>query len=200
LGAQTHDADLILVDVGPNLGAINRSALIGSDFVLFPLGADMFSLQGLRNLGPSLRRWREDWNKRLENWERHEFELPTGTMLPIGYVVNQPGIRLSRPVKAYDRWVNRIPAEYEISILSHDRGSFPTQPSEDPNCLATLKHFRSLMALSQEARKPVFHLTSADGAIGNHSLAVREAHQDFKQLAEDILHIVEKEKGVPLGI
>lgn len=42
--AKLVQADLILADVGPNLGAINRSALIASDFVIIPLGADLFSL------------------------------------------------------------------------------------------------------------------------------------------------------------
>ena len=70
------NADIILADVGPNLGAINRSALIASDYIIVPLGADLFSLQGLRNLGPSLNQWREDWNKRMENWEQPEFTLP----------------------------------------------------------------------------------------------------------------------------
>ena len=45
------EADLVLVDVGPNLGAINRAALIAADFVVVPLAPDLFSLQGLRNLG-----------------------------------------------------------------------------------------------------------------------------------------------------
>jgi len=58
-------ADIILVDVGPNLGAINRSALIASDYVAIPLGADLFSLQGLKNLGPTLRSWRTLWARRL---------------------------------------------------------------------------------------------------------------------------------------
>jgi cellulose biosynthesis protein BcsQ len=49
--AQNHNADLVLVDVGPNLGAINRSALIASQHVILPLTPDLFSLQGLRNLG-----------------------------------------------------------------------------------------------------------------------------------------------------
>jgi len=53
--AAQYRADVILVDVGPNLGAINRSALIASDYVAIPLGADLFSLQGLKNLGPTLR-------------------------------------------------------------------------------------------------------------------------------------------------
>jgi cellulose biosynthesis protein BcsQ len=47
-GAKQMDASVILADVGPNLGAINRSALIATDYVIVPLGADLFSLQGLR--------------------------------------------------------------------------------------------------------------------------------------------------------
>lgn len=51
MAATAHKADMILADVGPHLGAINRSALIASDHVVIPLAADLFSLQGLRNLG-----------------------------------------------------------------------------------------------------------------------------------------------------
>ena len=187
LGAVECSADIVLMDVGPNLGAINRSALIASDFVLVPLGADLFSLQGLRNLGPALERWRADWNKRTANWPNHEFELPRGRMQPIGYVVQQHSVRLSRPVKAFDRWVRRIPAEYRTSILGDAAPPPDLRTADDPNCLATLKHYRSLVPMGQEARKPIFHLTGADGAIGNHSLAVREAYSDFHTLASVIL-------------
>ena len=69
--AQT-EAELVLVDVGPNLGALNRAALVASDFVVVPLGADVFSLQGLRNLGPTLAQWRRGWTKRLDNEARPE--------------------------------------------------------------------------------------------------------------------------------
>jgi chromosome partitioning protein len=50
--AESCGSDLVLIDVGPNIGAMNRAALIAADFVVIPLGADLFSLQGLRNLGP----------------------------------------------------------------------------------------------------------------------------------------------------
>ena len=56
----------------------------------------------------------------------------------------------------------------------------------DPNCLALLKHYRSLMPLAQEAHKPMFHLKPADGAIGSHLSAVQDAYKDFKRLAEKI--------------
>ena len=55
------EADVVLVDVGPNLGAINRSALIAANHVVIPLAPDLFSVQGLQNLGPTLRSWRSQW-------------------------------------------------------------------------------------------------------------------------------------------
>ncbi|MFZ5763629.1 MAG: ParA family protein [Thermodesulfobacteriota bacterium] len=185
-GAQEHDADLILVDVGPNLGAINRSALIASDYVVIPLGADLFSLQGLRNLGPTLRSWRTLWNKRLDNWATPTIPLPKGSMKPIGYVAQQHGVRLSRPVKAYDRWLNRMPLEYRQSVLDEHPQSV-TDIATDPECLAMLKHFHSLVPMAMEARKPLFLLRSADGAIGAHSYAVQDAYRDYQTLAQKVL-------------
>ncbi|UXI68009.1 ParA family protein [Tahibacter amnicola] len=187
LGAKAWNADVILADVGPNLGAINRSVLIASDFLVVPLGADLFSLQGLRNLGPTLTRWRRDWKIRLGNWQAPDFPLPEGHMKPLGYVVQQHSVRLSRPVLAYDRWINRIPAEYARQLLDDKNADPEVRPANDPNCLATLKHYRSLVPMAQESRKPIFSLTVADGAIGNHLAAVKLAYDDFKALAGKIL-------------
>ena len=188
--ATAHEADLILIDVGPNLGAINRSALIASDAVVIPLGADLFSLQGLRNLGPTLRSWRDSWKKRLDNWRHPTIDLPKGTMKPIGYVAQQHGVRLSRPVKAYNRWLNRMPLEYRQSVLGEDVGQAPEIP-QDPECLALLKHYHSLIPMAMEARKPLFLLRSADGAIGAHSYAVQEAYKDYQALAQKTLDCIE---------
>lgn len=179
MAAQQHSADLILADVGPNLGAINRSALIGSDHVVIPLAADLFSLQGLRNLGPTLAGWRADWARRTSNWVQPDFDLPSGAMKPEGYILMQHMERLSRPVKAYKKWGDRIPSTYRDSVLRQSGVS----TANDGNCLARLKHYRSLVPMAQEVHKPIFHLSSADGAIGSHSQAVRDAWSDFKALA-----------------
>jgi cellulose biosynthesis protein BcsQ len=184
MAATQVNADVIVVDVGPNLGAINRSALIASDFVAIPLGADLFSLQGLKNLGPTLRSWRNQWKKRLENWPTPEFRLPAGRMAPLGYIAQQHSVRLSRPVKAYDKWINRMPSVYHECLLEEETAA--SSPAEDPDCLATLKHYRSLIPMAQEARKPIFRLTSADGAIGSHAQAVTDAYHDFKKLAQSL--------------
>ncbi len=186
LAASKVEADMVLVDVGPNLGAINRSALISSDYVIIPLGSDLFSLQGLKNLGPTLRNWGSLWRKRRDNWQQPEFELPSGRMLPVGYLCQQYSVRLNRPVKAYDKWVNRIPVVYRERVLGEAVVDPKLKPSEDPLCLATIKHYRSLIPMAQEHRKPIFKLTAADGAIGNHANAVHEAYRDFAGLAATI--------------
>ena len=142
----------------------------------------------------ALRRWQGDWQKRRTNWTDAEFPLPVGGMQPIGYVVQPHGVRLKRPVRAYDRWVRRIPDEYRRSILCSNETSPEGGTSQDPHCLATLKHYRSLVPLGQEARKPIFALTVADGAIGAHALAVQEAWRDFETLARAIL-----ERTAPRG-
>ncbi len=195
-GAAQMDAEIILADVGPNLGAINRSALIATEYVVVPLGADLFSLRGLHNLGPTLKRWRQDWKRRRDNWSEPAFPLPMGDMEPIGYVVQQHSVRLNRPVRAYDKWVNRMPAEYAINLLEDDEGPYAATPAQDSeHALATVKHYRSLVPMGQEKRKPIFKLTTADGAFGSHATAVRGAYADFEALANKLYQRVSEQKS-----
>lgn len=183
--ATQSGAQWVLIDVGPNLGAINRAVLIASQHVVIPLGPDLFSLQGLRNLGPSLRAWRASWQELSAKNPDPSIELPSGQIEPLGYVVMQHGMRENRPPKAYQRWINRFPDEYRESVLNERPGG-TISASADPYCLAMLKHYRSLMPMAMEARKPVFSLKPADGAIGAHGEAVRKAYADFLALARRI--------------
>lgn len=179
-------ADLILVDLGPNLGAINRAALIASDYVIVPLAPDLFSIQGMKNLGPTLRKWRVEWKDRLARKpQKVSLDLPSGKMQPTGYIVLQHAVRLNRPVKAHDQWICQIPKVYLKNVLdeSDDKSA---RIENDNHCLALLKHYRSLMPMAQEARKPMFQLQPADGAIGAHQKAVRDAYEDFSTLADKI--------------
>lgn len=177
-------AELTLIDVGPNLGAINRSALIAADQVCLPLAPDLFSLQGLKNLGPTLREWRMVWAELLMKAPT-DLPMPKGTMTPIGYIVMQHGIQDSRPVKSYQRWMDRIPRVYREAVLEETAASF-SQLADDHYCLSLLKHYRSLMPMAMEARKPIFFLKSADGAIGAHMEAVKSCYGDFRKLAYEI--------------
>jgi len=178
-------AELVLIDVGPNLGAINRSALIASDLVCLPLAPDLFSLQGLKNLGPTVNDWRKVWKELLKK-APVDVPMPKGTMQPIGYIVMQHGILNSRPVKAYKRWLDKIPQTYRESVLLEKNARNVPSVESDPYMLALLKHYRSLMPMAMEANKPIFFLKSADGAIGAHLEAVVSCYKDFEALAAKI--------------
>lgn len=195
--ASEMDAQLIIFDVGPNLGAINRSVLIGTDHVIVPLAADMFSLQGLRNLGPSLLKWNKGWHERLQKLGDKPLSQPTpnGNTSPLGYIAMQHQERLSRPVKAYGAWLERMPAEYRSSLFLPKSDQIFASVKDDPECLALLRHYKSLVPMAQEARKPVFLLKSADGAIGSHAASVTQAYDDFRALARKILKKIDISVG-----
>ena len=179
-------ADVVLMDVGPNLGAINRAAMIGAQHVVIPLAPDLYSLQGLRNLGPALREWRSEWHDRLERKPAAALDLPEGTMEPLGYVIMQHAVRAGRPARAYEKWTARVPEEYRKSVLGEPNPRRVPDWGSDPQCLHLIKHYRSLMPMAMEARKPMFFLKPADGAIGAHTAAVKDCYDDFRKLAVSI--------------
>jgi chromosome partitioning protein len=176
-------AEITLIDVGPNLGAINRAALLAADSVVMPLAADLFSLRGLRNLGPTLREWRTNWRDLVLPKIPDGISAPAGSMTPLGYVIMQPTMRLDRPVKAYSRWLDRIPGVFYSAVLGQE--SF--DPLDRSYEIATIKNYQSLMPLSHDARKPMFDLRAADGALGSTQTYVQKCYQDFKELSETLL-------------
>lgn len=188
--ATRSGADLVMLDVGPNFGAINRAALIAADYVVVPVAPDLFSMQGLENVGPRLMSWRQQWRERFERAPELDFALPEGRMSPLGYVVSRHSVLAGGAVKAFQRWIDRMPSVYRRSFGIPDSGE-RVEVSSDEFCLAQLKDFRSLMPMAQEAKKPMFLLRPADGAIGGHQGAVRQAYLDFQALAERILERIE---------
>lgn len=192
------EANVVLIDVGPNLGAINRAALVASSHVVVPLAPDLFSLQGLRNLGPTLRQWRRGWQERKAKTGEAGLEgripIPSGAMEPVGYVIMQHAVRLDRPVKAYERWALRIPSVYHESVLGETGGGTIGGWERDSHCLALLKHYRSLMPLAMEAHKPMFYLKPADGAAGAHMRQVERCYDDFRSLAQ----MIAERCGIPV--
>jgi cellulose biosynthesis protein BcsQ len=65
LAAEAATADIVLIDLGPNLGVINRAALVACRHIVVPVAPDLFALQGLPNLGPAVRQWRDEWKERV---------------------------------------------------------------------------------------------------------------------------------------
>ena len=183
---QRTESEYCIIDIGPNFGAINRATLIAADYVVVPMAADLFSLQGLKNLGTRLEKWRNEWTKRKSENPEPTLELPNSNIKPLGYVVMQHGIKESRPVKSYLKWANRIPQVFRQFVLKEDSDEV-INIQQDEYCVALLKHYHSLIPMAMEARKPIFLLKPSEGAIGAHLGAVRNAYTDFRLLTEKII-------------
>lgn len=180
------NAKIVLIDVGPNLGAINRAVTISSDYIIMPVASDLFSLQGIKNLGVTLNTWKRQWTQRKDLRPPNvSFEIPSKNSSPVGYIVMQYSAKESRPVKSYLKWANRIPSVFAEFVLGNN--SQITSVENDHYCIALLKHFRSLAPMSMESHKPIFLLKPADGAIGAHTYAVQKSYEEFELLTRKIL-------------
>jgi chromosome partitioning protein len=149
--AKKHGSQIILLDLAPSLGSINRAALIAADFVVIPLGPGFYSLLGLQHAGPTLRSWRFQWHDRCRRWPHdRKIDLPRGDMQPIGYVVLRQAIRLDRPANTFNNWMDQYPSAYYESVLDRP-APHGLSLNDDTNCIARLRDYRSLLPLAQEA-------------------------------------------------
>ena len=185
--ATRFEAEVILIDVGPNLGAINRAVTISSDYIVMPVASDLFSIQGIRNLGTTLNTWKKQWNQRKDLKPQNlKVAIPENSAQPAGYIIMQYSAKESKPVKSHLKWANRIPGVFSEYVRNNSPVE-ATEIEEDANCIGLLKHFPSLAPMSMEAYKPIFLLKPADGAIGAHIYAVQQSYAEFEKLTTTLL-------------
>ena len=179
-------ASYTIIDIGPNFGAINRATLIAANYVVIPMAVDLFSLHGLKNLGNQLTKWKEEWADRVSKNPERSLPLPSGNFKSLGYVLMQQRLSEGRAIKSYVKWANRIPNIFRAHVMNEPTDKL-LSIDEDAYCLGRLRHYYSLIPLAMEARKPIFLLNPADGAIGAHLGAVRSSYQDFLDLTNHLL-------------
>jgi cellulose biosynthesis protein BcsQ len=184
LAATVPAANIVLMDLGSNLGAINRAALIAADYVIVPLIPDLFSVLSLKHLGTALRQWREQWKRRREN--NSSVKLPLGQMSALGYVIFQQPIKLYLGANSYPKWMRQIPKVYHQAILFESFEEKTFSLKDDPHCLQVFKTYYSLIPMAIDVRKPIFHLKPADGALGAYGQLVPTAYREYQQLAKNI--------------
>lgn len=153
--------DFIFFDMGPSLGAINRSILLSADYFVVPMSIDIFSLWAVKNIGEALRVWR----KELENGIRmaedpDEIAELTGTAKSptfLGYVTQQHKEKSeqgeSRVVEAY----NTIRLQLPMAVANSLGSMFPKK-NFDPH-LGDIKHLASLAPKSQTLHTPMITVT-----------------------------------------
>jgi len=163
--------DTLIVDVSPSLGAINRSALIGSSSFVTPMAADLFSLYALDNITTWFQRWIGEYEAGRDNSRENLQATGHVGLLPdplpvrhgfVGYTVQQYVSRASggqiREIEAYDQHRREIPDRAEKLIeLSRVKGDLE---------LGTVPNMFSMIPLAQGQHSPIANLSREDGLRG----------------------------------
>lgn len=192
--AEAVDADYVFIDLGPNVGALNRAVLLGSDYLILPMAADLFSLRALPSVGFSIDTWVKQWKTAQTVAPPLAFDIPHGHPKVLGYVSQQFNIYRGEATMAFSQWIDQIPSAFKAGLLdplsahSDGRGGTLAEPAADGDpSLGELKNFHSLVPHAQALRKAIFEL-QADAVIrGAQITRVKEAEPQFRDLCDEII-------------
>lgn len=196
--AEANNADFVLVDMNPSLGAINQNFLMSSDCFLVPTSPDYFSLMAIDSLASILPRWAE-WAKRAhasETLQAAAYPFPEPRLKFLGVVIQKYRPRLGSATVGFQRWIDDIsirvakhlfPQLRKYGLTFEDQSYIKAgMASTDSYCLAQIPDFNTLIATSQTYKTPVFALTDTMfghvGSVLEQDISKRE---EFRQLFSD---------------
>ena len=108
--ANKFNADYILIDMSPSLGAINQNLLMISDFFLVPTTADFFSVMAIDSLARILPKWC-DWAKKANKnpiLKEAAYPFPGFRLKFLGTIVQNHRIIRGKEAKAFQTWIEEI--------------------------------------------------------------------------------------------
>jgi cellulose biosynthesis protein BcsQ len=192
--AKLQAYDYVFFDVGPSLGAINRTILLSCDYFILPMSSDIFSLRGLQNIELAISTWKRGLERGLESYiEENGFkyhfddgvEPATPNIKFLGYVSQQYTAKTvngkKQPVNAYEKIIKKItPAINKHLVTPFNSGKKLEYK------LGEIPYLQSLVPMSQTASKPIFSLKSADGVVGAHFEKVKQFENIVSQIANNI--------------
>lgn len=193
-----HHYDLIVYDVGPSLGALNRSILVGTDYFMAPMGCDIFSLIGIENIASWIDQWRGNYDQAYARCaqnhkaalDRYSNEVRASSSLIarfIGYTVQQYITKTIRNEKratgAYETILEQIPEQIRDSLSAFIASHLTPEDVR----LGDVPHMYSLVPLAQTAHAPIHRLTAKDGLSGGQYAQQRQYQEFIDTLAGSLM-------------
>jgi cellulose biosynthesis protein BcsQ len=188
LTAEAVGADVILYDIGPSIGSLNRAIILGCDYYVIPVACDLFSLRALRAVGQTLPDWIENW-KTVRKLAKNVGDV---TLLPgrptlLGYVTQHFNIYRGRATSAFEEWEKKIAPRMVRDVFEPLRtidGSLA--PAFNTNKLGEIPNFHSLAPLSHHYGIPIGGLRGYEGVNSGYFNKIAEADETFRLLAGEV--------------
>lgn len=191
---EKQNIDYVFIDIGPNMGALNRAILLGCDNYFIPVIPDMFSLRGTQNIGRTFATWISNFQLSLDRADISNFDCVKGTPKFTGYILQQFNKYRKRETKAFENWSEQIPQTIENYIVQPltvpKLSKYHLVQKQSNYKIAEFKNYNSLIPLAQAAQKPIFELTSQDGVIGGHISYVKDCKKEFLEISNKFLEVL----------
>ncbi len=204
LAAVEDKYDYVVFDVGPSLGALNRSVILACDYIVTPFGCDIFSLLGIKNISSWISGWKQQYDRSVEDGlndhpgilQTYPIVLDTSRKFRfIGYSVQQYVTRTfktgRRPVKSYDQIMREIPATTDATMAFLRAGGLSNSDLE----LGHIPNLFSLVPMAQSAKSPIHMLNNGDGVIGSQYAQVASYTRTLEAVCKKLLHNLEVAEG-----
>ncbi|MEH2164234.1 MAG: AAA family ATPase [Nostoc sp.] len=200
--AKKFNADYILIDMSPSLGAINQNLLMTSDYFLVPTTADFFSVMAIDSLSRILSKWCSWARMASVNpiLKEATYPFPEFNLKFLGTIVQNYRIIRGKETAAFQSWIEKIERRVVsqlVPILRDNNLLLPNNvyTNQDINSnftLTKISNFNSLIALSQEHRTPVYALTPEQlnqkgKVLDNNQAKQEEFKKTFSDLADKII-------------
>jgi cellulose biosynthesis protein BcsQ len=194
--------DFVFFDMGPSLGAINRSVLLAMDFFVVPMTIDVFSSWAIRNIGTTVSIWQKELKTGIslaEDPAELERIAKTGSIRFLGYVTQQhreraeeeapiifesdeasdeaSEVRRKRIVQAYEEISQKFPEQ-----ISESLGALLDSVKTDP-FLGNVRHLGSLAPKSQSQHSPMISVRGT----GRFVQSRKQAREIYRAIAARFL-------------
>lgn len=200
--AAAYEADFVIVDLSPGLGAINQNLVATSDYFIVPASPDVFSVMALESLSRVLPRWNR-WAinaAQLEALAGADYPFPEPDLKFLGTVIQRYRLKSGNATEGFRAYFDELDKAVE-SILSPSLSAagllltdeeYKEAGMDESLRIVSIPDFNSLITNSQQARKPVFALTKDDTDSRGFVWDTQKASIDsFRALFEELAERIE---------
>lgn len=170
--AEKYNADYVLIDLSPGLGSINQNLVATADYFTVPTSPDVFSVMAIESLSRVLPKWAK-WAKSASNLEalaNADYPFPKTNLKFLGTMVQKYRLKGGKATEAFQKYFDELDEAIDTTLIPQlETAGLLLSPEEyekaglkDNYRLASIPDFNTLIANSQQVRKPVFTLTQAD--------------------------------------
>lgn len=209
--AAKYEADYVLLDLSPGLGSINQNLVTTADFFAVPASPDVFSVMAIQSLSRVLPRW-ISWARsaaQLEPLRGADYPFPEPNLRFLGTIVQRYRLKGGEPTEAFRNYFEQldgaiddilIPALTRADLLL-DPDLYESAGLEGSLRLASIPDFNTLIATSQQARKPVFTLTQDDVGRRGYVWDTQQASiANFRAIFEELAVRIETLTATPHSV